>query len=58
MTVNIDTHQEIVEEVAKFDLDTFGVGSIMARRAANHIDTMVSDLDIAFLQQLEQQQQQ
>lgn len=48
ITVNLDTHKEIVEEVAKFDLDTFGVGSIMARRAANHIDTMVSDLDIAF----------
>ena len=47
-TVNLDTHKEIVEEVAKFDLDTFGVGSIMARRAANHIDTVVSDLDIAF----------
>ena len=47
-TVNLDVHKEIVEEVAKFDLDTFGVGSIMARRAANHIDTVVSDLDIAF----------
>lgn len=48
VTVNIDTHKEIIEEVAKFDLDAFGVGSIMARRASNHIDTMVSDLDIAF----------
>lgn len=48
VTVNLDTHKEIVEEVAKFDLDTFGAASIMARRAANHIDTMVSDLDIAF----------
>ena len=47
-TVNLDQHKEIVEEVAKFDLDTFGVGNIMARRAANHIDTMVSDLDVAF----------
>lgn len=49
-TVNLDVHKEIVEEVAKFDLDTFGVGSIMARRAANHIDTVVSDLDIAFFE--------
>ncbi|MPW25953.1 hypothetical protein GC105_09135 [Alkalibaculum sp. M08DMB] len=48
ITVNLDIHREIVEEIAKFDLDTFGVGSIMARRAANHIDTMVTDLDIAF----------
>ena len=30
-TVNLDTHREIVEEAAKFDLDTFGVGNIMAR---------------------------
>ncbi len=48
VTVNVDIHREIVEECAKFDLDTFGVGAIMARRAANHIDAMVSELDIAF----------
>lgn len=48
VTVNLDKHQEIVEECTKFDLDTFGVGSIMARRAANHIDTMTTDLDVAF----------
>ena len=34
-TVNLNTHKEIVEEAAKFDLDTFGVGNIMARRAEN-----------------------
>lgn len=28
-TVNLNTHKEIVEEAAKFDLDTFGVGNIM-----------------------------
>lgn len=39
-TVNLDTHREIVEEAAKFDLDTFGVGNIMARRADNHVDTV------------------
>lgn len=48
ITVNLSVHQEIVEECAKFDLDTFGIGNIMARRAANHIDTMATDLDIAF----------
>ena len=48
ITVNIDTHKEIVEECTKFDLDTFGVSGIMARRAANHIDTMATDLDVAF----------
>lgn len=45
---NLDQHKEIVEECAKFDLDTFGVGSIMARRAANHIDSMVAQLEDAF----------
>ncbi|MDE5946334.1 MAG: hypothetical protein K2G63_03360 [Oscillospiraceae bacterium] len=48
ITVNLDTHHEIVEECAKFDLDTFGVSGIMARRASNHIDTMTTDLDTAF----------
>lgn len=48
ITVNLDQHKEIVEEIARFDLDTFGVGNIMARRAANHIDTMATDLDTAF----------
>ena len=48
ITVNVDTHKEIVEECTNFDLDTFGVSGIMARRAANHIDTMTTDLDVAF----------
>lgn len=48
VTVNLDQHKEIVEECSKFDLDTFGVGKIMARRASNHIDTMTSALDTAF----------
>lgn len=47
-TVNLDTHREIVEEAAKFDLDTFGVGNIMARRADNHVDTVAAELDTAF----------
>lgn len=48
VVVNLDQKQEIVEEVEKFDLDTFGVANIMARRAANHIDTMVTDLETTF----------
>lgn len=48
VTVNVDIHKEIVEECSRFDLDTFGVANIMARRAANHIDTMVSELDVNF----------
>ena len=47
-TVNLDQHKEIVEEAAKFDLDTFGVGNIMARRADNHADTVAAELDTAF----------
>lgn len=47
-TVNLDTHKEIVEEAAKFDLDTFGVGNIMARRGDNHSDTVAAELDAAF----------
>ena len=49
-TVNLDTHREIVEEAAKFDLDTFGVGNIMARRADNHVDTVAAEFDTAFFQ--------
>lgn len=46
--VNLDIHREIVEECAQFDLDTFGVGGLMARRVDNHITTMASELDVAF----------
>ena len=46
--VNLDQHYEIVEECAKFDIDTFGIANIMARRADNHIDTLAADLDTAF----------
>lgn len=50
-TVNLNVHKEIVEEAAKFDLDTFGVGNIMARRADNHVDTVAAELDAAFFAQ-------
>lgn len=48
ITVALDQHKEIVEEIAKFDLDTFGVSDIMARRADNHAQVMESTLDKAF----------
>ena len=48
VTVNLDQHKEIVEEVAKFDLDTFGVTGIMQRRADNHVSSMAAALDSAF----------
>lgn len=47
-TVNLSVHKEIVEEVAKFDIDTFGVAGIMQRRADNHVTSMVLELDRAF----------
>lgn len=47
-TVNLDQHKEIVEEVAKFDLDTFGVASLMQRRADNHVSSMAATLDRSF----------
>ncbi|MEG1862973.1 MAG: hypothetical protein RR198_05135 [Oscillospiraceae bacterium] len=47
-TVNLSTHKEIVEEIAKFDLETFGVNTIMQRRADNHVQSMVTELDRAF----------
>ncbi len=46
--VNLDQHKEIVEEIAKFDLDTFGVLDIMKRRALNHSQSMAAELDGAF----------
>ncbi len=48
VTVNLDTHREIVEECSQFDLNTFGVGGIMGRRVDDHVLTMVSELDVAF----------
>lgn len=48
VVVNLDQHREIVEEVAKFDLDTFGVGSVLARRADAHIEAVDAELDEAF----------
>lgn len=49
-TVNLNVHKEIVEEAAKFDIDTFGVGNIMARRADNHVDTVAAEFDTAFFE--------
>lgn len=47
-TVNLDTHKEIVEELPKFDLDTFGIAGMMQRRADNHTQRMAAGLDRAF----------
>ena len=47
----VDNIREIVEEVAKFDLDTFGVAGVMQRRADNHVVSMSAELDRAFFAQ-------
>jgi len=48
VTVNLNIHKEIVEEVANFDLETFGVVNVMQRRSDNHVNTVVWELDKAF----------
>ncbi|MFV0351221.1 MAG: hypothetical protein ACK5JF_02770 [Oscillospiraceae bacterium] len=48
--VNLSVHKEIVEEAAKFDIDTFGIGNLMVRRVDNHSLTMSSELDGAFFE--------
>ena len=48
ITVNLNQHKEIVEEVAKFDIDSFGVANIMRRRADNHVTSMGAELDRNF----------
>jgi hypothetical protein len=50
ITVNLDNHREIVEEVARFDLDTIGAGNVLARQADKHIGSMANELDIAFFE--------
>lgn len=50
VTVNLDQHKEIVEEIANFDLETFGVANVMQRRADNHTKSMAATLDRAFFQ--------
>lgn len=48
ITVNIDQRKEIVEEINRGDLDTFGVPALMRRRVVNHLESMSTHLDIEF----------
>jgi len=48
VTVNLNQHKEIVEEVAGFDIESFGVGNIIARRVDNHAKVLEANLDTAF----------
>lgn len=53
VTVNLDQHKEIVEEVAKFDVDTIGIPGIVEARKAGHVRRMIADLDKAFFTEAE-----
>lgn len=53
--VNLDQHKEIVEEVAQFDIDTYGIADIVAKRQSNHIASMVVALDTAFFAKAEEE---
>lgn len=53
VTVNLDQHKEIVEEVAKFDVDTIGIAGIVESRKAGYVRRMIADLDKAFFTEAE-----
>lgn len=48
VTVALDTHREIVEEIEEFDLNRMGFGGILGRRTRDHALSLVRELDKAF----------
>ena len=48
VTVPIDQDQEIVEELETKDIKLYGVDGILDKRAVNHVQRMVSELDTEF----------
>ena len=46
--VNLDQKKEIIEEVNKFDLETFGIGGIADRRKANYQSSLRRELERQF----------
>lgn len=48
VTVAIDQDQEIVEELENKDIKLYGVDGILDKRANNHVQRMVSELDTKF----------
>jgi len=48
VTINVDTDKEIVEEVAKKDLDLIGIAGLVAKRVQNHAKRMIAYLDKQF----------
>jgi hypothetical protein len=48
VVIAIDTHKEIIEEAEQFDLDKLGLDGVVARRIANHQNSMIREVDTAF----------
>ena len=48
VTVNVDTHKEIVEELSKADVKLFGLAGMAEKRKTNHAKRMIAYLDSAF----------
>jgi ElaB/YqjD/DUF883 family membrane-anchored ribosome-binding protein len=50
IVINIDKHKEIVEEFENSDIAMYGVPSLLAKRAANHVETLARTLDTVFFE--------
>lgn len=48
VTVNLDQDKEIVEEIEWKDIQFYGIGDILSKRATNHQLAMIRELDTAF----------
>ena len=48
VTVSVDTHKEIVEELAKADVKLFGLAAMAEKRKVNHTKRMIAYLDTEF----------
>ena len=48
ITINLDQRKEIVEEFEESDVAMYGVPALLAKRAANHVETLARTLDTDF----------
>lgn len=53
VTINLNVDKEIVEEIARKDIDMYGIPDILAKRVVNHELAMIRDLDTAFFTEAE-----
>ncbi len=51
ITVNLNTHREIVEEFKKMEVERLGVDNLVGRRQQAHVLSMITELDTAFFAQ-------